>query len=381
MKLMIGQLMKLLQPYRIIIVSRGEFAGQPFEVEVDSVLAQYFLEGYFSEDRYHSYYNALLEKLEHDHQDHFPTRAELKKLTIEHSPDFATLYLAKRLLDIPANQKFHNQFIQALNKVRDAETIETQINHPVSRPEYQSYMLLFVPAWDYVKTGDELGSNFASTRKRVGTLGIENHLVEIDPLGTPDDNAKMVVQAIRYHSEHSAKSIILVSGSSSGPTVAHAIGELMDPHELQPVKAWVNAVGILRGAPFLDYFLRWPQRILLLFTAWFRRWKIKNLASMSAQVRQQRFPKIQLPGHVLTVNYLAFPLSGHISKMARMGYQLLSSEGPTDGSTFIVDALAPNSISVVAFGVDHFINFDPEVELKTVALTQTVIETLEDKTN
>ncbi|MDH3370769.1 MAG: hypothetical protein OEM31_05510, partial [Gammaproteobacteria bacterium] len=48
-----------------------------------------------------------------------------------------------------------------------------------------------------------------------------------------------------------------------------------------------------------------------------------------------------------------------------------------DGLTVIADALVPGQPTIPAMGLDHYLAQDPELDLKTLALTLTLIEELE----
>ena len=71
------------------------------------------------------------------------------------------------------------------------------------------------------------------------------------------------------------------------------------------------------------------------------------------------------------MNYLGIPLSGQLSDQARGGYSLLRAEGPNDGLTYLVDAIAPDSVTIPELGVDHFFRRS-DIDLKTLALARAV---------
>jgi len=51
----------------------------------------------------------------------------------------------------------------------------------------------------------------------------------------------------------------------------------------------------------------------------------------------------------------------------------LRSDGPNDGLALLTDEIAPDSLTVVALGNDHYFAEDPEIDKKTVALMKLVI--------
>lgn len=354
------------------IPAQGKLAGQRLNTTVDSELAKQYLENYLTQQTPQPEWNRLIEQVETEHQANFPTRESLKHLADQHSLDFATLYLIKRILDIPANQDLQSRFQRALEQTQ-AEAPSGKFS---SNPHFSDYLVLVAPAWDYVKTGPEIGTDFADARNLLTQVGIENHLLEIEPVGTAERNAEIIASEICRYSQQSPKELILVSGSSSGPAVAHALGEILEAHQLQKVKAWVNAVGILRGAPFADFFLTWPLRGILRLFMWIKGWQLDSVESLSVRVRRPRFQQIRLPENVLIINYLSIPLSGDISDLAKLNYKIIRKGGPNDGSCWIIDTIVPEGLSIVSLGTDHFINFDPQISLKVVAMAQTVIGSL-----
>jgi hypothetical protein len=99
---------------------------------------------------------------------------------------------------------------------------------------------------------------------------------------------------------------------------------------------------------------------------------------MTTKRSRARFNLFNVPEHILVVNYIGIPLSGDITKRARDGYLVLRSEGPNDGLTLITDEIAPGSITIAELGLDHYFLY-PEIDLKTVAMTQTIINYLESQ--
>jgi hypothetical protein len=347
---------------------QGNFAGHTVETTVDSKLAKYYLENYLSGKKTQPKLDQLINQVEAELLGPFPSRESLKKLANKISVDFATLYLTKRILETPTNQKFQSIFLDAYQKTREAAHPEDLSGNT----NLSSFIILIAPAWDYVEMGPTIGTDFADIRKLMDQMDLENHLLQIDPIGSVEKNAEIVAKEIVNFSSSSKKAIILVSGSSSSPSVAHALGEILNTEQLDCVKGWFNAVGILQGASFIDFFMRRPIRWGFHAFLKFKKWDIANVESMSTRIRRDRFQKVQIPENIFILNYLSIPLSGNISQFARLSYKIIRKQGPNDGSALIVDTIAPNGISIVSFGTDHFINFDPNLPFKAVAIVQTM---------
>ena len=92
----------------------------------------------------------------------------------------------------------------------------------------------------------------------------------------------------------------------------------------------------------------------------------------------QRRSKLNSSDSIPVINYVGIPLSGQLSELAKDGYYRLKEFGPNDGLTVITDALAPNSVTIPEFGVDHFFQ-DPGMELRTVALASALVMYLRSK--
>ena len=84
---------------------------------------------------------------------------------------------------------------------------------------------------------------------------------------------------------------------------------------------------------------------------------------------------INLPRHILVVQYVATPLSGDIADDVRSRYAYLRKYGPNDGLTLLADELMPDGITIIEPGVDHFYR-DPEINLKSLAIANLVAKEL-----
>ena len=139
----------------------------------------------------------------------------------------------------------------------------------------------------------------------------------------------------------------------------------------------MNLGGILQGSPLIEYLQEWPQSWILQIVLWYKGWDNESLLSMSAEQSRKRFQRLTLPKHILVFNYLGLSLSGELSRFSQDKYPILRSEGPNDGLTLLTDIIVPGSITIVAPKSDHFFNEDPEINIKTIALAQTIIQYLE----
>ncbi|MCP4371560.1 MAG: hypothetical protein GY797_26085, partial [Deltaproteobacteria bacterium] len=178
-----------------------------------------------------------------------PPREELKIISKEYSPDFAALFLADRLWTIEDSKRIQNYFNHLLKNEDLTPTTLDSRNNP--------YMVLFVPGWNYVENGHLTGADFADPRRLITKLGIENHLVEIPPHGSVEENADYLTNKLAKLSQ-SEKNIIIVGASSAGYAIYLSLAA---KKKYQPtnIKAWVNLGGILRESLMIDHYQEWPQ--------------------------------------------------------------------------------------------------------------------------
>ncbi|HTB79611.1 MAG TPA: SDR family oxidoreductase [Opitutaceae bacterium] len=344
--------------------ARGTINDRPINTTVDSEIARYYLEHYLRNDRTQPGMDALIDEAERTIRNAPPSPEDLERLSRKFSVDFVSLLLLRSLQQQPDNQRLQERFRR--------ELAATLAEAPM--PDYPGYIILFVPGFLY-KQDPEVGADFRKPRDAITQLGLPHQLAEIDQIGSVENNA---VEIARYITElsHTGKKIVLVGASSAGPAIALALGRQLDAAATSAVRAWVNVGGILRGSPRADEALLWPRRWLSRLICLWKGWDYGIIASYTARVSRARFAGLQLPPHMLIVNFLGIPLSGDVSQRAWHGYLSLRDKGPNDGLTLITDAIAPGSRTIAEPGLDHYF-LDPAITAKTVALARTVLGCLE----
>ena len=349
----------------------GELGGQRIATTVDSELARYYLEEYLSGYKTNPDLDEIIQTVENKKREHGRFDAKfLQDVSARLSVDFATLYLANRILNDRVNQPVRSLFHNELAMIRRAWGIEQF----ASDPTYSGYVLLFVPGWFY-QTDPWTGADLAKQRAVAARLGLEHYLVDIEDNGTIEENASILAAQIAHYARKHKK-IILVSVSKAGAEVALALGEVMDKAQTSPVKAWINIGGLLQGSLIADSALRWPKRWLAQLYFYYRGWSFDSVAGMATEASRARFNRLRIPRHILIINYIGIPLSGDVSILARDRYLDLRHSGPNDGITLITDGIFPGRMTIAQLGVDHFF-LDPEIHLKTTAMIRTVIQLLE----
>ena len=99
------------------------------------------------------------------------------------------------------------------------------------------------------------------------------------------------------------------------------------------------------------------------------------IPNLRVSVRRPVFEGLDLPEHILLIQYIGAPLSGHIGKSVRGRYKVIKKIGPNDGLTLLFDEVISGSGVITDIGLDHFYR-DPEIDLKTFALAMVVMEQL-----
>ena len=127
----------------------SKFLGETISTTVDSEVARYYLENYLLGSRLSPDLDTRIGELYNQQKEAIPTREELKEISERFSVDFAALFLADRLWADENNRKIQNLFNRLL---KDKRSIPNLLEICIS-----SYMILFVPGWDYVENGHLTG--------------------------------------------------------------------------------------------------------------------------------------------------------------------------------------------------------------------------------
>ena len=332
---------------------------------MDSGVASYYLQSYLAGVKARPELDARIDALTAHYRQFLPTRDELKRIADDFgSVDFAALFFADRVLSGDCNRTLNAAFARHLAQAQHMDASVTS-----------RYRVLFVPGWDYVDAGNLTGANLAKPRMLASQFGLENELVAIAPHGTVEANADVVAAAIRKHAP-SGKRLILVGASTGGPAIHLALAERLAKEDLASVKAWLNLAGILQGTAFIDW-LQGPPFGWFVHRIAARRGWTEALASIGTVRSRERFARLRIDADILVINYLGIPVSGSLTEHSVDHYHLLREHGPNDGLGLLPDALAPNAVTIVGLGRDHFLAEDPQIDAKTRAFMSLIVAALE----
>ena len=340
----------------------GTIGGQTIDTRVDSEVARYYLANYLTGQRSNPMFDGKIAGAYQLMRDGLPDRAELKRLSEEFSIDFAAAYLAEQINRQPENRQFRDLFLEnrrafGQNRLRLA-------------PGAGDYEILFVPTYLY-KRLPSVGSDLAAPKKAMQKLGLPVHFVETVEDGAVETNAEIVAAALAARAS-SGRRLIIISASKSGPEVALALTQL-GPLKTRHIIGWINAVGALQGTPLAD------ERALTDIEDLVGKVDAAGMESLMTERSRRRFQKFHLPEHILVVNYFGIPLSGNLSAWARRGFTPLSKYGPNDGILLLADMIFPSAITIVEFGLDHFL-LDRNIDAATVGLVTAVMRWHEEAT-
>jgi hypothetical protein len=350
--------------------AQGEVSGHPIDTTVDAEIARYYLEHFVSGRRTDPALDRRIEQALGRMPPGQPDRADLQALSDALSVDLATMYLIEALSQDPTNAAARALFERELERVRGLERAAGRALEACVAA-FALPTILFAPGWFY-ESNPGTGAAFTAQRALLGRLGVDARLIPVVENGTVEANAAIIADEIRRFAA-TGQPVILVSASKGGPEVAHALGHLLTPDEAAPVQAWVNVGGLLKGAPLADWASAWPQRWLARAYYWYQDLDPgESIASLTTARSAARFARQTIPAHVLIVNFVGVPLSGHISPGAEFGYARTRKAGPNDGLTALVDELAHGGPAILQVGLDHYYR-DPEIDLKTLALAFTVL--------
>ncbi len=352
--------------------AEGVLAGQTVDTMVDSEVARYYLEDYLVGKQVAPQTDARIRAIERRTRDAEFTREALRNISQRFSVDFATLLFARQLLRQESNRRMYRAFRDETKRL----LTRVKASRQLPKVDNPAYTLMFAPGWLY-ETVDS-GADFARQRETLSEMGYTTRLIRVNEQGSVDENAAYIADEIRRSSIRSEE-IILVSVSKGGPEAAYALGHLLAPGETRRVKAWINVGGLLRGTPLADAAFEWPRSWLAKAYYLFKGWNLASIESLIFERSDRRLRQIQIPAHILMINYVGAPLSGQVLPGRTYDNYLSMRElGPNDGLTLLVDELALGGITLVELGLDHYF-LDPLIDLKTAALARVVIDHLKDK--
>ncbi|PJZ43839.1 hypothetical protein [Leptospira brenneri] len=208
--------------------------------------------------------------------------------------------------------------------------------------------VLAVPAGLYEElpeyAGD--GSLVLSIAKK---FGLETLKIPVQSKGKINDNVKIIYETIAKEKEP----LYVFSFSKGGSDFRMFLEKYP---ELSPrIKLWVSVGGIHKGLHLVERFVgnsklkNFFSKSLLNVVGI----PLEFVSDFSLQPNDLNKP-FSLPKNLKTVSVVGFPIESHLKGTIRSRYKYLSSFGPNDGVTLLLDAIIPDSHIIPVWGTDHY---------------------------
>ena len=247
-----------------------------------------------------------IEQLKRDFGNRIPNHLDLRRLARARSVDFAALFFADQLLSLERNSAVNRRFTMNVDRVLRGDAM-------VADPD--SIVFVLVPGYDYEENGRMTGADLQAQVAILGTLGFRVEFVDVDPIGTVLECADVIEEAL---ARLGGEQIVIAGPSSAGPSIHTALSRLGPG---SGVRAWLNLGGTLHGVPLLDWFQKFPQRVVFDAVVWAQDWRPESFESLTTRVLRERFEALAIPEEIQVFNYVSMSLSGDIS--GRLRHSLL----------------------------------------------------------
>jgi hypothetical protein len=358
------------------VLAAEQVADLPYSQSLDSAWAHYYLKHYRqgkrTDQRRHETINKALTSLPPG----VPDSMSLRRLTCRFSPDFATLVLYDRLRNDPPSRQLRLTYEQILQGGQPTSTTLTgsttpdSVSNGRSQLDRSSTEFLVIPGFLY-RSVAATGANMAAQRRALEKDGWRTHLIRVAENGSVECKARIVASAVRQFKEK-RNDVVLISTSKGGAETAMALGTVLRPDETHHVRAWINVCGILHGTPLSDEAAAKPLLARLRLRRHAGTTDLTGALSLTRGRSERRFRRLSLPEHILVVNYIAVPLSCHITQETEVGYRTLRAYGPNDGRGVLTDQIVPGTPIITEFGSDHYFRGNG-VHSKAAALVEAVL--------
>jgi hypothetical protein len=298
------------------------------------------------------------------------------------SVDFATALYRLQVQSRPDNRAFRARIDRMQAALARGERPASPVSAtpvviagtPVIAPPRPRVRIALVPGWRW-RTSPANGADLERVRPVADGLGFPSTRIETDEDGTVEENAHAVAQWLR--NAPGDEPIVLVSASKGGPEAALALDALRDTPVADRVVAWINVSGLMGGSAIADGSLAWPARAFVQGLMLMIGGSMRPVESMTQARSRERRDALDLPEHLVVVNYVAAPYSGDITPRGAFTWSFLRPSGPNDGITLLADARMPG-ITLIEPGVDHFLA-GPQVDARLAAILLATLDLVAER--
>lgn len=352
-------------PQNARIPVSGEVAGKLLHTTVDQDVARYYVESFLAGKSGDAALDQALSRLGERYRTRLPSEDELAALSRTYSVDFATLFFAHELSRQLASRRFEANLAAAERLIQTPRGL---------RAPWRDYAVLLTPAWLY-EDKPETGANLLLPQRALEQAGVHTTRVASIQDGTVEENAQIIAAAIRRAGK-TAEPLVLISVSKASAETALAL-TLLDAAERRHVKAWINIGGAFCGTPLADVAFSFPNVVATYPLFWSHGWDIASIETLRPAVRASGCKTLAAPPGVFVLNYVGAPLAADLTELGESGYVRLADRGPNDGVVLTRDAVVPGATTVVALGLDHYLNY-PDMDRRVVAVYEAIVMLLED---
>ena len=137
---------------------KGNFLGQNINTSIDSKIAAYYFNKLTGDTISNPYYDNVINKATFHLQESVINNNDMAILTNTLSVDFATLFFAQRMYNVPKNREAQNLFQSYIISQENEQIMPNCINA-------NEYVYVFVPGLFYIRHS-ELGGDFKTQREQ-----------------------------------------------------------------------------------------------------------------------------------------------------------------------------------------------------------------------
>ncbi|MDR0893697.1 MAG: hypothetical protein LBN06_00090 [Prevotellaceae bacterium] len=259
----------------------------------------------------------------------------LENISKSYSLDVSTIFLLMRLYSQHNNHQLQNIYMNTLKSLK----LKKLTKELVSLKEFH---IVFIPGFNY----NNNRGNLLEQKQLLDSADISYTMINLQPIGLIKTNAQILADELKIINQRHSN-IILISISKGSMETALSLTTMLNPDEVNHIKAWINVCGTLKGSPVADYWRVPFRRFWLSLGLWFigRKANIRGLTyDLSYLHHQERWPKWKIPKSIYTITLLSTPLGREKKGLMKV---------PNDNYSPLIDEIIDGGNIVVEVGYNH----------------------------